>query len=81
MPKEVDWPPVSDGDENAWQEQVRSCLDAHLQFAEQIEAFGDERLESMVPGRRYDFHRMFQSASLHAAYHAGQIALLKKMVR
>ena len=81
MPKEMDWPPVAFEDEKAWRDAVKSCLAAHLEFARNVEDFGDERLESIVPGRRYDFNRMFQSASLHAAYHAGQIALLEKMTR
>jgi len=79
MPKEMDWPPVTAEDEKAWREAVLSCLAAHLEFAQNVEDFSDDRLESIVPGRSYDFNRMFQSASLHAAYHAGQIALLKKM--
>ena len=32
-----------------------------------------------VPGRTYNFYRLFQSATQHAVYHSGQIALLKKM--
>lgn len=80
MPTALDWPPVTIDDEKAWQDALQSCFAAHLQFAQDVEDFGDERLESTVPGRRYDFNRMFQSASLHAAYHGGQIALLKKMV-
>jgi len=80
MPKELDWPPVNVNDDEAWRESVRSLLANHLQFAERIEHFGDERLDETVPGRRYNFSQLFQSASLHAAYHAGQIALLKKML-
>ncbi|HEY2855250.1 MAG TPA: DinB family protein [Gemmatimonadaceae bacterium] len=80
MPMELDWPPVNVNDDEAWRESVRSLLANHLQFAERIEQFGDERLEETVPGRRYNFSQLFQSASLHAAYHAGQIALLKKML-
>lgn len=79
MPKELDWPAVSDGDEGAWQACLGSCFEKHLSFVEKIRTFGDERLDATVPGRAYNFRRMFQSASLHAAYHAGQIALLKKM--
>jgi len=71
---------VTAEDEKAWQEAVRSCLAAHLEFAQNVEDLSDDRLESLVPGRSYDFNRMFQSASLHAAYHAGQIALLKRMM-
>ena len=80
MPKELDWPPIDRGNDQTWQECLRSFFAHHLTFAEKIRTFGDERLEATVPGRTYSFSRMFQSASLHAAYHAGQIALLKKAV-
>jgi len=78
MPKEQDWPPVITADAAAWEQCVRALFEKHMEFARAIERFGDERLESTVPGRAYSFARLFQSASLHAAYHGGQIALLKK---
>jgi DinB superfamily len=80
MPKELDWPPVNATGEQAWRETVRSFLENHLKLVEMIKTFGDERLEATVPGRTYNFYRLFRSASLHAVYHAGQIALLKKML-
>jgi DinB family protein len=81
MPEELDWPPVAAANEDSWQESLSSFFNDHLQFAESIQDFGDDRLESTVPGRSYNFNQMFQSASLHVVYHAGQIALLKKLVR
>jgi len=81
MPEEQDWPPPEAASEGAWERCVSSLIQHHAEFAEAIAAFADERLESLVPGRAYDFNRLFQSASLHAAYHAGQIALLKKLVK
>ncbi len=81
MPKELDWPPVSDTSEMAWKAAVSSFFDNHLRLVEAIKVFRDELLESPVPGRTYNFYRLFQSATQHAIYHAGQIALLKKMMR
>jgi hypothetical protein len=80
MSTEQDFPPVSTMSEEAWRRCVDTMLENHLELALAIERFDVERLESIVPGRPYDFNRLFQSASLHAAYHAGQIALLKKLV-
>jgi hypothetical protein len=81
MPKEQDWPPLNATDDEAWEACVRSVFDNHLDVAKAIENFGDDRLVSTVPGRAYNFSQLFRSASLHAAYHAGQIALLKKMLK
>lgn len=80
MPKELDWPPVSGTSEEAWKDAVRSFFASHLKIVETIKTFGDDRLESTVPGRTYNFYRLFQSTTQHAVYHSGQIALLKKVV-
>ncbi len=79
MPAEQDWPRVEADSEEAWERCVRSLLTHHAELAAAIAEFADDRLEATVPGRTYDFNRLFQSASLHAAYHAGQIVLLKKL--
>ena len=36
------------------------------------------RLDEIVPGKPYAFRHMFCGLATHGAYHAGQIALLKK---
>ncbi len=78
MPVELDWPLVTDTSESAWKQAVDSFFLRHLKLVERIKAFTDERLEATVPGRTYNFYRLFQSTTQHAVYHAGQIALLKK---
>jgi len=78
MPTQVDWPTANDESDEAWQRRVRAFFENHRQPAQRIEDFGDERLTSVVPGRTYDFGQLFQTASLHAVYHGGQIALLRR---
>ena len=79
MPVELDWPAVTDTTELAWKRAVDSFFSHHLKLVETIKALNDELLEETVPGRTYNFYRLFQSITQHAVYHAGQIALLKKM--
>lgn len=79
MPIELDWPPVTAASEQAWQDAVRSFFATHMKLMEAIKGFADERLEATVPGRTYNFYRLFQSTTQHAVYHSGQIVLLKKM--
>jgi hypothetical protein len=81
MPVEVDWPTVPDTSEPAWKLAMESFFDHHLKLVEAIRTFADERLEATVPGRTYNFYRLFQSSTQHAIYHAGQIALLQKMLQ
>jgi hypothetical protein len=81
MAKELDWPPVAGTSEQAWKDAVQSFFASSLKFVEAIQGFSDERLEATVPGRTYNFYRLFQSMTQHAVYHSGQIALLKKMTK
>jgi hypothetical protein len=78
MPKELDWPPTGKSNEQSWQSAVKSFFAGHQKIVEAIKKFDDERLEGTVPGRTYNFYRLFQSTTQHAVYHSGQIALLKK---
>jgi hypothetical protein len=81
MPREQDFPPVIDKDAHTWQEALQSFFDNHQKLTQAIREFGDLRLEETVPGRPYNFYRLFQSATQHAVYHAGQIVMLKKMMQ
>jgi DinB superfamily len=81
MPKEQDWPPVVENGQQAWQQAAASCFASHSKLAEAVKNFEDERLGSTVPGRTYNFYRLFQSVTQHAVYHGGQIVLLKKALR
>ncbi|MFL5613086.1 MAG: DinB family protein [Gemmatimonadaceae bacterium] len=78
MATKVDWPPARDDSDEVWRRSVRAFFDNHQQLAQRIADFGDERLTSLVPGRTYDFGQLFQTAALHAVYHGGQIALLRR---
>jgi hypothetical protein len=78
MPKEIDWPPVIAKDEKSWQAAVQSLFASHLKMIEAIRSFDDERLDATVPGRTYNFYRLFQGTTQHAIYHSAQISLLKK---
>src|ERR1700743_713277 len=78
MPKEQDWPLVGNTAEQDWQRAVNSFFSTHQALVEAIKAFSDDRLESTVPGRAYNFYHLFQGMIQHAVYHGGQVALLKK---
>jgi hypothetical protein len=81
MPKELDWPPVTANSDQAWKYALQSFFASSQKFVEAIKGFSDERLDATVPGRTYNFYRLFQSMTQHAVYHSGQIALLKKAIR
>jgi uncharacterized damage-inducible protein DinB len=81
MPKivgtEQDWRSGGNGDA-AWTSARDRLFSTGEQLAQAIERFGDERLQEIVPGRKYDFYYLFHGIVQHSLYHGGQIAMLKK---
>jgi uncharacterized damage-inducible protein DinB len=79
VPPDRDFPPAGTGDK-AWRELIRRLDDGNRRLRDAIRAFPQARLGETVPGRDYDFSIMLRGAAQHSAYHAGQIAVLKKVV-
>jgi len=76
---EEDWPAASGGGEAAWG-QALAALDAERRaLHEAVCALSDESLNARVPGKDYSVYFMLQGVIQHNLYHAGQIALLRKM--
>lgn len=73
-----DWPPLGQSDAVAWFDSQDSLFQNAEKLAQAIEAFDARRLEETVPGRPYDFYRLFHGVVQHSVYHAGQIAILSK---
>jgi DinB family protein len=80
LPPEQDWPAIADRSSGAWSSLLESVFSTNQELVRAIESFSDSRLGETVPGRKYDFYRLFHGMAQHALYHAGQIALLKKSV-
>jgi uncharacterized damage-inducible protein DinB len=75
-----DWPAPQDASESAWQATLAS-LDRETRALEQtIAHLPEESLEKGVPGRDHSVRFMLEGVVQHHLYHAGQIALLKKML-
>src|SRR5271170_3893932 len=76
------FPPVTDTSEAAWRAALTLVRRVHEELVEAVTAFPDSRLYEMVPGKEgahYTFYYMLHGVVQHELYHAGQIALLKKM--
>ena len=74
-----DWPPCPAATEENWQRTVRELkrLDGELRQA--VRDFPAERLDDrLVPEVPYTAYTQFIGVTQHNAYHAGQIALLKR---
>ena len=65
-------------DEAAGKDAIRALTTAHAELIEAVAALPKSRLSERVPGKPYDILFMVLGTAQHAAYHGGQIALLKK---
>jgi uncharacterized damage-inducible protein DinB len=76
------FPPVTDVSEAAWRAALAQVQRIHEELAAAVSAMPDSKLYEMVPGKEgahYTFYYMLHGVVQHELYHAGQIALLKKI--
>ncbi len=81
VPDEMNFPPVNDASEAAWQATLQSLEASNRALRESIKRIDAAKLEETVPGTSYSNYFMLHGAIQHDLYHAGQIALLKKASR
>jgi len=76
------FPLVRDASEGAWRKALEQVRSGHEKLVSAVAGLPDSRLGDMVPGKtgaHYTFYYMLHGVVQHELYHAGQIALLKKM--
>jgi uncharacterized damage-inducible protein DinB len=76
------FPLVTDASEAAWHRALAEVRRVHEKLIEAVSVLPDSRLDEMVPGNEgahYTLYYMLHGVVQHELYHAGQIALLKKM--
>ena len=76
---EENFPPVQDTSEAAWKKAIDHAKEAHAQLLKTVQRLPDQRLSEAVPGKPYDIRFMLEGVAQHELYHAGQIAILKKI--
>ena len=79
-PDAGDFPPVTDTSEGAWAAALDNLDRRHRRLLDVIAGLDPARLDETVPGKDYPTAVMLHGTAQHYAYHAGQIALLKKLV-
>jgi uncharacterized damage-inducible protein DinB len=76
------FPPVVDTSDKAWHKALANLRRVHQELIDAVAALPDSRLYELVPGKEgahYTFYYMLHGVLQHELYHAGQIALLKKI--
>jgi uncharacterized damage-inducible protein DinB len=79
LPPELDWPQVPNPTETAWRQAVEDLTQSKQKLREVISQLGDNRLGDQVAGKNYSVYVMLHGVIQHNLYHAGQIAILKKL--
>jgi uncharacterized damage-inducible protein DinB len=65
--------------EVAWRKAVAHAKRTHDVLVKTVAGLPESRLRERVPGKKYDFYFMLHGVAQHELYHAGQIAILKKL--
>ena len=76
---EEDWPAVGDTTDAAWANTLEELRRNHEALRASIRQLDETRLDEIVPGTQYSFYFLLHGVIQHDLYHAGQIALLKKV--
>ncbi len=79
QPDEGDFPPVTETTPEAWAQTVKYLETAHHRLIKTVSELSDSRLQDTVVGKDYSVRFMLVGIIQHHVYHAGQIALLKKL--
>lgn len=76
---DADWPPVGATTAEAWQSALERLESTTHNLVASIRAMADEKLKEPAGGREFNFYFLLHGVVQHNLYHAGQIALLKKI--
>ncbi len=79
VPDEINFPPVAEPSEAAWQAARAQLDETNRELREAIKQIDDAKLEELTPGKEHPLYIELYGALQHDLYHAGQIALLKKL--
>jgi uncharacterized damage-inducible protein DinB len=79
-PDRGDFPPVTETSAEAWAEALSELQRQHSRLVETLSRLDEARLGETVARKGYSTAHMIRGVAQHLAYHAGQIAMLRKLV-
>jgi uncharacterized damage-inducible protein DinB len=78
---EADWPRVVDTSYRAWGDALASLDAAHAALEARVRQMGEADLDRKAPNPEVNLFQTLHGVMEHDIYHAGQIAILKKVIR
>jgi len=79
QPDEGDFPETSDTSEAAWKKTLAALETSHEALLREVAGLEQSRLDEPCGGRPISYYIHLHGTVHHYLYHAGQIALLKKL--
>jgi uncharacterized damage-inducible protein DinB len=79
LPPAEDWPPILDTGDVAWRRTIENLIQSKQELRHGISQLSDQNLEDVVPDKGYSNYFLLHGVIQHDLYHAGQIAVLKKL--
>ena len=86
-PEQGDWPAVGDPSPKRWTEALAALDASHRRLVDVVRGMTDEHLftptndpRNRPLGTGVSYYELFHGIVQHDAYHAGQVALLKKVL-
>ena len=79
VPENGDFPAVTESGPEAWSRALAELDRQHARLIQTVRALDIATLVETVAGKDYSIAHMIRGVAQHMSYHAGQIALLKKL--
>ena len=76
-----DWPAVTDTTEAAWQQTIETLKQGNARLRSAILDVAESRLDQPIVAGSSSVYNTLHGVIQHDLYHAGQIALLKKVIQ
>jgi len=73
------WPSVTDASEQAWEKTKGQLKQAHRELGDAVSELDESRLDQPIVAGMSSVYVQLHGVIQHSLYHAGQIALLKKL--
>lgn len=63
-----------------WHQALEELEESQGQLLKAIASFDKQKLQDLVPHRKYSYHKLLHGITHHDLYHLGQITMLKKHI-
>jgi uncharacterized damage-inducible protein DinB len=79
VPESINFPPIREEDAASWHKTLAGLARAHTELLDTIRKLDESQLDKNLRGEDHNSYFLLHGVIQHNIYHAGQIALLKKL--